>query len=362
MVCMSAAGLSRRAPLRFAIVGAGSIAESAHIPALLSIADAEIIGLVEPSEARRDVLCARWPKLPLFPDLEALRSAGMPQALLVSTPPKHHLEPALWAREHGLHLYLEKPVAASARQVEAIVDAWRGADQVAAVGFNYRFHLGVTELAGRLAARDIGRVVAIQTVFATPQAGEGKWRLATDTGGGVLLDLGTHHLDLLGFITKARVTDIACVTSSRRSECDTALVFATLSNGCSAQCLFALGAAETDRIEVLGEEGSLQLDRLTGALVHRPLRHGYTRGASIRRATNALNAAFLDVTRARGEPSYRAALAAFVSKIRGRSVSLPSLEEGAHVCRLVETAVEASQTGSWTPVPRPPMSDAPSRA
>lgn len=361
MVPVSARGRRRSGPVRVAITGAGSIAEYAHIPALLSIPDAEIIGLVEPSDARRDGLHARWPKIPLFPDLKALARTGMPQALLVSTPPEHHLEPALWAREHGLHLYLEKPVAASARAVKAIVDAWRGADQVAAVGLNYRFHPGVTELAGRLAAGDIGRTVGIQTVFATPRAG-GKWRRGMGTGGGVLFDLGTHHLDLLGFITEARIAEIACVTNSRRSECDTARVFATLSNGCSAQCLFAFGATETDRIEVVGEEGSLHLDRLTGALVHRPLRHGYTRLASIRRATDALQAAFHEVKRARGEPSYRAALAAFVSKIRGQTVALPSLEEGAHVHMLVETAVEASQKGGWIPVSRPPMIETPSRA
>jgi len=331
--------------VRVAIVGVGAIAELGHIPALESMGDAELVGFVDPDEARRGTLHERWPRVPAHATLSDLENSGLPDAVVVATPPEHHLEPALWARRRDLHLYLEKPVAASGSDVHRLVEAWQGATTVAMMGLNYRFHPAVIEFRDRIAAGEIGQLVAIQTIFATPGVPPNEWRASAKSGGGVLLDLGTHHLDLLSYLTGARIDDIACTLLSRRSERDTAFISATLSSGCVAQCSLAFGAAETDRIDVFGEEGALTLDRLRGSLAARPDRFGYTTRAALGRATAAIASAVGDLTRARGEPSYRSALSAWLEKIAGGRQVLPTLEEGAHLHELVETATEASKRG-----------------
>ncbi len=336
--------------VRIAIVGAGAIAELAHIPALASIAEAKLVAFVDPEEARRETLRGRWPAIPAHATLADLEKSGLPDAIIVAAPPEHHLEPALWARRHDLHLYLEKPVAASRSDVDRLVDAWRDAESVAMMGLNYRFHPAVIELRERISRGEIGRLVTLHTVFATPAVGPDDWRGSARSGGGALLDLGTHHLDLLSHLTGTQIVDVACVMNMRATENDTAHLTATLSTGCTAQCAFVFGAAETDRIEVIGERGALTLDRLNGSVAARSERFGYTRGAALGRARALMAAAFDGVTRARGEPSYRAALAAWLRKIRGLAVHLPTLEDGARLHRLVERAASASTSGERLPV------------
>jgi predicted dehydrogenase len=344
--------------LRVVVVGVGQIAESIHLPVLSALSGVSISGVVDPRLQRRDLARARWPGVEAFASIDELAGAEAPDALVVCTPPDHHVAPALRAFELGAHLYLEKPIAVRSEDAHKIVEASRGSSRVAMLGFNYRFHPGVTELARRLAAGEIGVRVAIRTVFSVPTLDPDDWRRVRAQGGGALLDLGGHHIDLLRFITGEDATEVTASISSRQSEDDTALVTVGLSDGSFAQSLFAFGGSESDRFEVFGEEGSLALDRLKGEVEFHPTRFEYGRAPVLRDVVRGLAGTARRIFREPGERSYHVALSAFVRAARaggargahGGADQLPTLEDGLRALECIEAAIESSATRSTVTV------------
>lgn len=345
----SRAGWRDMTDLRVGVVGAGHIAEVAHLPALAAIGGATVVGVAEPSAERRAVVAAAWPGVPTFESAEDLVGTGSVDALVVCSPPVHHRAAALLAFEAGLHLYLEKPIAAAVEDGQAIVDAWRDSARVAAVGFNYRFHPAVQELRRRLAAGEIGRRVAMNTVFSVPMddasmdGGPG-WRRSAAAGGGAVLELGSHHFDLIGYLTGESIDEVVAATlTSRRWESDTADVSLRLSDGTAAHCTFALGAGEIDRIEILGESGALMMDRNAGEVSATPSRFEHGRVAALRRGVRAAAAGLARLAAGTGEPSYRAALSAFVRAAGGEPVEVPGLEAGLRSLRVADAVLRVSR-------------------
>lgn len=333
--------------LRFAVVGVGQIAESVHLPVLSTLPGVTICGVVDPRPERRELARARWTGIRTFASIDELTDVDVPHALLVCTPPDQHVDPALRAFELGAHLYLEKPIAARSEDARIIVEASKGSARVSMLGFNYRYHPGVNEVARRLAAGEIGARVAIRTFFSVPAAGPDDWRRVRARGGGALLDLGAHHFDLLRFITGADAIDVSASISSRQSEDDMALVSVRLSDGSCAQSLFALGAAESDRVEVFGEDGSLALDRLRGEVELHPAKFEYGRATVLRELSRDAMRATRRILRRPGERSYRLALSAFLRATRGEDVDpLPTLEDGLRALEWIEAAMESSATRS----------------
>lgn len=332
--------------IRLAVIGAGRIAERVHLPNLARLPGIVVEGVVDPDPDRLRVIRTRWPELAVFDSMDDLLACRTPDAVLVCAPPEHHAELALRALSSHAHLYLEKPVATRSVEAREVADAWRGSSFLAAMGFNYRFHPGVHELVRRSGAGEIGRRMAIRTLFSAPDDGPGGWRSSPSLGGGALLDLGAHHLDLIRFVTGEEGVELTATLSSPRAGIDAASVTLALSDDSMAQCLFILGGPEVDRFEIVGARGVLSLDRLSGRVERSEPRFAHGRRSSVRRATRLAFAAAREAGRPPGEPSYRLALAAFARAVGGSGELLPSLDDGLRALELAEAALESARTGS----------------
>ena len=84
----------------------------------------------------------------------------------------------------------------------------------------------------------------------------------------MLLDLAVHHLDLVSFLVDQPVVRVAADVSDRHSEQDTAALTLTCAGGVIGQVFVATSAAETDRMVIVGEAGTLILDRFYQRDVH----------------------------------------------------------------------------------------------
>jgi predicted dehydrogenase len=106
--------------LRVAIVGCGKIAD-AHAAQILRIAGCEIAAVcdAEPLMARQ--IAERFPIRRQYTDLNTLLDDARPDVVHVTTPPASHFEIAKTCLQHGCHVYVEKPVAIRAGEVEALV-------------------------------------------------------------------------------------------------------------------------------------------------------------------------------------------------------------------------------------------------
>lgn len=309
------------APLRIGVLGCGAVACEQHLPGLRRAVGAVVAGLADPDAAARARASALAPGAELHGDAAGLLARGDVDAVLVAAPPALHAELAVAAAAAGKHVYVEKPLATNEDDAVHAVDAVAQSGVIAAMGFNRRRHPACEEARRLLEAGRIGEVRFVRTAFCEP--GElPAWKRSRASGGGVLLDLASHHFDLVRWLLGAELEVVHARTRSVVSEQDEATTEIVTSTGVEVQSIFSLCAAHADSIELFGESGRLRIDRHGGSLaLHLRRRRGY----GIRRAWTASMA---KAPVSRGDPSYGRALEAFVRRVSGEPVEVPSLEDG----------------------------------
>jgi predicted dehydrogenase len=252
------------------------------------------------------------------------------------------------------HLYLEKPLAATVREGQQLVDCWRESGRVGIIGFNYRFNPLLLRLRDLIKRGAVGEVVAIRTVFASAPASLPAWKTRRSTGGGALLDLGVHHLDLMRFLLQREVRSVAAQLHSAHSDDDRVSLDLTLDGNVVAQCLFAFGAVDEDRIEVYGDAGKLTVDRFHSLDVEfRPAAVGSSRAARLglgRRGPSWRSVLASPVLAGRlraptAEPSFRASLASFVAAAAAGRQGSPDLADGLNALGIIDAATRSAAEG-----------------
>jgi predicted dehydrogenase len=339
-----------RGAIPVGLIGGGWIAEIAHLPALEASSRARLTAIVEPDAERCALLTQLAPSC-AFPTLdELLADPGVP-AVIVAVPTPGHATVAQAAFEAGKHVYIEKPLAASVDQGRRVVEAWRAAGTVGVVGYNFR-HSPIARAAARtLASGELGDLVAVQSRFLWAADRIEGWRADPKRGGGCLLDLASHHIDLVTHLAGSPVATVRCTTGSRRSPEDSARLHLTLADGVDVQILasFVVGTA-ANRVDLFGTHGHLAVD-LTAARpapVLRPPGRG-ARALRVKRALAALHPAHL--LRSPGhEPSFAASLDSFFEAIDGDAPSTSTPATGLTALDVVEAA-RASALADGAPVP-----------
>lgn len=313
------------------LVGCGSIALGVHLGALGRLPAARVTAVADPDRGARDRAARLAPEAAALASAEELVARKDVEAVVVAAPTRLHAELALLVLGARKHLYLEKPIATSVEDARRIVAAGEDSGVVAATGFNWRFQPLVVRARELLEAGALGDVRAAATAFCEPGAPPG-WRHARADGGGVLLDLASHHVDLLRWLLGAEVEDVEASLRSDVNEHDSAVLRLGWSGGRASQSYFSYRTGQVDTLELYGERGVLRTDRYARSLV---LRNGPTR----RRAGSAELAEW---RRGKGEPAWQRSLAAWVDTVRGSPVELPTLEDGLRSLEVVAAAERAA--------------------
>jgi len=343
------------APLRIGVIGCGQIARAIHLPVLGRIPEARVVALAEPVDASRAAAAALAPAAAAHADYRELLRAGGLDAVVVCAPPHLHAPSAIAAFDAGLHVYLEKPLAPSLADAEPAVQSWLRAGTIGMIGFNFRFHPQIARIRERLRDGAIGDPLAVRAVFSILPHELPEWKRTRHTGGGVLLDLASHHVDLVHHLLGDDVTRVYASTRSLRGESDHAAVQLELASGVIAQLFVSLGTVDENRLEIVGTEGKLVMDRTE---LLRPEHVPATQqGARARRLARALVA--LEprrVLRSPGaEPSFATALSAFVWSASGNAFGGPDLLDGVRNLAVIEAA-ERSLTSRAAESPQWPAS------
>jgi predicted dehydrogenase len=177
------------------------------------------------------------------------------------------------------------------------------------------------------------------------------WKQTRSKGGGVLLDLASHHIDLVRFLFRQEVRTVYAVIESRCSEHDTATLLLRLADGLRVQSLFSLGGVDEDRFEIYGQAGKLTVDRCRSLDVEFVDAGRAT--SRLRRLTKSVRRIpylFKKLQSPWHEPSHRESLSRFVSAARERdtvSPDLPDLWDGYRSLEVICAAEESAQTGRW---------------
>ena len=342
-------------PIRTALVGCGNLGRVVHLPILTRLPDVQVIALADSDPMSLAAGGVLAPDAARFTDHRELLTRTDLDAVVVALPTAFHAEVASDAVSAGKHVYLEKPIAAALPDAERLVARWRESGRVGMIGFNYRFHPLYTRLRTSIGQGAIGGVVAMRTVFSAPPGPNPEWKTRRSTGGGALLDLGIHHIDLARFLFGREVRTVAAQLRSARTEDDRVSIDLELDGGIIVQSLFALGIVEEDRVEVYGERGKLTVDRHHSVSVeHRAAEAGSSRAARLglgRRGPSLRGVLSSPVLAQRlraptAEPSYRASLASFFATIISGRPATPDLTDGLRALEIADAAMRSAAQGS----------------
>jgi predicted dehydrogenase len=334
---------------RVAILGCGAIARSAHLPSIMGQHDVTVVALADQdaqslaaarSLAGDALAVAEYRDVLAMPDVEAV---------IIALPPALHADAAVAALETGKHVYIEKPLATTLTDAKRVVAAANSSRVVTMMGFNYRFNPLTRQAKAKIAARAIGDVVAVRTVFSTAVRPLATWKQRRESGGGALLDLAVQHVDLVRHLLDASITSVSATVASVRTEHDTVALQLGLTTNVVAQIFCSLSAVDEDRIDVYGTKGKISIDRY-GSLrvdVSPPGARGAL-GLAVNRLAREIGAMSYGAEKRRApmhDPSFPAAIGAFVKSIRDGSPTSPSLMDGLRAAEVVDAAERSAATG-----------------
>ena len=309
-----------------------------------------VVAIADPDPSARDYCAQHAPSTKCFSDYGELLNHAALDAVVIALPTLVHRDAATLAFERGLHVYLEKPVASTIADAEAILASWRRAGTVGAIGFNCRFNTLYRELQRVIAAGEIGTPVAVRAAWTANWPTAATWRLSPATGGGALLELASHQVDLCRFLLSTEISAIAATRWSNREVDEAAMLQLTLASGVRAQLFVSYGTVEEDRWEVYGDKGKLVVDRYNSLLVERvPLSASGGLGNVVRRVINEVSHLSYGLKKHRApgrEPSYAQALCAFVHAVRSGQQASPSLDDGFASLRAIDLARRSSAKAS----------------
>ncbi|TYT60894.1 Gfo/Idh/MocA family protein [Natrialba swarupiae] len=183
---------------RTGIVGLGNIGQF-HAERLRELG-VELVGGMDVAAEARNRFARRY-DVDVYDDHQKLYDTI--DAVIITTPNRFHEEYAVDAFERDLHVLLEKPLAHSIDSARRIADAASSSDTHCAVGFNNRFANTVQIVKNRIDRGDLGKVTHIEANYVRRRGipGRGSWFTRRQiAGGGALIDLGVHAVDLAMYL------------------------------------------------------------------------------------------------------------------------------------------------------------------
>lgn len=183
------------------IIGCGGIANQKHFPALKNNDDlGEMVAfcdiIVERAEKANADFGSETSKV--YKDYHDLLADENVDIVHICTPNVSHSEIAIAAFAAGKHVYCEKPMSHSTVEAEKMVEAWKKSGKKFTVGYQNRFRPDVQNLHAACAAGDLGDIY-YGKAHAVRRRGVPTWGVFPDKsqqGGGPLIDIGTHALDI----------------------------------------------------------------------------------------------------------------------------------------------------------------------
>ena len=187
--------------LQVAVIGCGGIANQKHFPALTSQADkCEIVAFCDIIIERAEKAAKEFgtADAKVYEDYNELLKDGDIDVVHVCTPNVAHCPITVAAFEAGKHVLCEKPMAATTEDAQKMMDAWKASGKKFTIGYQNRFRKDTQTLHKACEAGDLGEIYFAKA-HAIRRRAVPTWGVFPDKskqGGGPLIDIGTHALDI----------------------------------------------------------------------------------------------------------------------------------------------------------------------
>ena len=187
------------ARIRAGVIGLGW-AGQAHMRAYLNMDDTELVAIADPSAEQLAKVKDEFGIAHAFEDYNQMLASGLVDVVSIATPNFAHAEPAIAAMDAGKHVLVEKPLARTYAEGRAMVDAAERNDRILQVMFNQRYRPDVQTLKAFADEGGLGEVYHAKSRWLRRSGipGRGRsWFITKElSGGGPMIDLGVHMLDM----------------------------------------------------------------------------------------------------------------------------------------------------------------------
>ena len=317
--------------VRFAVIGCGTAANHIHLPALRS-AGAEITAFASRSPTSAGATCEAWGAGVVEPRWEDAVARDDVDAVVIATPNAQHHAVAMAALGAGKHVLVDKPMACTVAEADDMIAAAERAGRVLVPFQNTRFAAPFVAAARQVTEGAVGEVTGFRVAFG--HAGPQAWAPGATwfferalAGGGCLMDLGVHAIDLVRAVTGSDVTHVAALLGGAVGDVEAdAQLLVRLDGGAigSIHASWSARPGPDHQLTVVGTEGTLHLDARTPLTL-------LTVGGDRRR---------IELPEATGSP-----LDELLAAVHGERAPTVTAADGRAAVAVVEAAYESAATG-----------------
>lgn len=198
--------------LRIALIGAGQIARVSHIPNYKEMDGVEVAGICDTRLLSARDMADQFDIPAYYDNHEQMLKEVKPDIVSICVPNKFHCPMTIDALRAGCHVLCEKPPALSGEEAERMDRTAKEQGKLLSFGFHLRHSRGVGYLKDKIDRGEFGRIYAVNAAWLRRRGIPG-WGCFTNKeiqGGGPLIDLGAHVLDIALYLLDYPEMDYVC--------------------------------------------------------------------------------------------------------------------------------------------------------
>jgi predicted dehydrogenase len=310
-----------------------------HLRVLNDLPGAKLVGVADADETSA-ARAARLYGIPAYSDYREMLDRGKPEAVVIAVPTVMHREVALEVISRGINLLVEKPIAFTVAEGEEMLEAASSKGILLTVGHIERYNPAIIELHRRLRNAELGRVFKMHARRLGPFPPR-----VRDVG--VVIDLATHDVDIMRFLSGSEVVRVYAETARRIHTEHEDLLSGLLrfkDNSIGVLDINWLTPTKIRELMITGEKGMFHVNYLTQDLFFYENNYIKTDWDAMSNITGVSEGDMVRPRIDKNEP-LKVELESFLRAVRGEQVEVVSGEDGLATLRIVHKIVESGLEG-----------------
>ncbi|PHS04970.1 MAG: dehydrogenase [Blastopirellula sp.] len=261
---------AQKKKLRWGLIGCGDVARKRVAQAIIDDPNSTLVGACRRDETKLNEFCDHFDIEHRFTNAEKFLRLEEIDAVYIATPVEDHFGSALCAMEYGKHALVEKPMAINTEECKTLVEQSDRTCKTLGVAYYRRFYPVYQRIKQLVDEEALGRILSVNVIASAPmdmQPGEeGYWRVdPQQSGGGPMMDVGSHRIDLLIDLLGEPPLKVDAHCSQRSlfygdDDVDDVETLTLIFPGgiqATLQCLFGT-PVDPDVFQIIGTEGYLE--------------------------------------------------------------------------------------------------------
>lgn len=202
--------------LKFALIGTGGIAQT-YAQAFQQSECCELIAVADVNQTSAKAFAEPF-GAKSFADYKTLAEKTEVDAVIIATPPNTHPEIAMYFMQKGVNVLCEKPLCLSVAEAKQMIETAETSNVVFTMATKFRYCEDVVKAKAIIVSGVLGEIVQFENAFTAKVDMSKRWNSNAEvSGGGVLMDNGTHSVDIIRYFLGAIDEVLAVETSGTQN-------------------------------------------------------------------------------------------------------------------------------------------------